>query len=154
GLLAQTEGQYPIIALTEKSEDVLRGKTGVDLIKVKIREEKRSSLVPEASVPYLKDLFEQLRQLRTVFAKRENVPPYVIFSDATLAELAAYLPQSEAEMLQISGVGDLKLEKYGRGFLKKINAYCIENKLASRIHLKPRKGRQKNRAKRGANGKD
>ena len=154
GLLAQTEGQYPIIVLTEKSEGVLRGQTSVDLIKVKIREEKKSTLVPEVSVPYLKDLFEQLRQLRTVFAKRENVPPYVIFSDATLAELAAYLPQSEAEMRQISGVGDLKLEKYGRGFLEKINAYCVQNKLASRVHLKPGKGRQKNRTKRTANGKD
>ncbi|MDQ3088005.1 MAG: DNA helicase RecQ, partial [Acidobacteriota bacterium] len=75
--LAQTEGQYPTIVLTEKSQDVLRGNVRVDLIKVKIKEEKKTSLVPEVSHEYLKDLFDDLRKVRTVFAKEENVPPYV-----------------------------------------------------------------------------
>ncbi|MCA1637674.1 MAG: DNA helicase RecQ, partial [Acidobacteria bacterium] len=95
GFLAQTEGQYPTIVLTEKSEAVLRGNERVDLIKVTIKEDKKASLVSAISHPYLKDLFNDLKQVRTAFAKSENVPPYVVFSDATLVEMATYLPQTE-----------------------------------------------------------
>ena len=154
GFLAQTEGQYPVIALTEKSDGVLKGKIKVELIKFKIKEAKKPTLLPETSIPYREDLFDELRQLRTSFARRENVPPYVLFSDSTLIEMAAYLPQDKAEMLLISGVGDTKLEKYGNAFLKTINAYRTNNKLQSLVHSKPRRARQRSRAKRDSKGKD
>ena len=154
GFLAQTDGQYPVIVLTERSDDVLKRKTRVELIKLKVKEEKKSTLVPEVSIPYHRDLFDELRQLRTAFAKRENVPPYVIFSDSTLIEMAAYLPQNEADMRRISGVGDTKLEKYGRDFLKTINAYRVRNKLDPQIHLNRQRSRQKSRTKRAADGTD
>ncbi|MEO6590169.1 MAG: helix-turn-helix domain-containing protein, partial [Pyrinomonadaceae bacterium] len=154
GYLAHTEGQYPVIALTEKSEAVLRGSEQVELIKVTIKEDKKTSLVSEVSHPYEKDLFNDLKLVRTAFARSENVPPYVVFSDATLIEFATYLPQNESEMRRISGVGDLKWQKYGADFLSEIKAFCNKNALESRIDLKSPKRERKVRTKRDANGHD
>jgi ATP-dependent DNA helicase RecQ len=149
GYLKQTEGTYPTIVLTEKSMDVLRGTERVELFKVTIKEDKREkSLVSKLEHEYLKDLFDELRQVRTVFAREENVPPYVIFSDATLIEMATFLPQSEDELRKVSGVGDLKLQKYGADFLEAITDYCDRNNLTSRINLKTPKREIKTRTKR------
>ena len=152
--LAQTEGQYPVLVLTELSMDVLSGKTPVQLIEVKVREEKKAKLVSDVSHPYIQGLFDDLRQLRMTFAKNENVPPYVVFSDATLVEMATYLPQNDWEMRKISGVGDLKFDKYGADFLAEIKKYCLANSLVSRIDLKTQKRERKQRTKRDVHGKD
>ncbi|MEP7038860.1 MAG: RQC domain-containing protein, partial [Acidobacteriota bacterium] len=153
GFLAQTEGQYPTIVLTEKSEDILRGNVKVELFKVIEREDKKEkSLVSEVSLPYIKELFDELKILRTTFAREESVPPYVVFSDATLIEMATYLPENENEMLKISGVGDVKMEKYGAEFLEIILEYCEINNLESRINLKTPKHEPKKRTKRNAKG--
>ncbi len=152
GFLKQTEGQYPTIVLTEKSMDVLRGNALVELFKVTVKEDKKQSLVSKVSHDYFKDLFDELKQLRTSFARDENVPPYVIFSDATLIEMATFLPQTSEEILKISGIGDLKAEKYGSDFLFEIKKYCRANKLSSRINLKSPKRETKKRTKRDANG--
>ena len=64
------------------------------------------------------ELFEKLRQLRLELATKQNLPPYVIFSDKTLYELAEIQPQTTLEMLQIKGVGENKLQKYGAAFLE------------------------------------
>ena len=154
GYLAQTEGQYPVIVLTEKSDDVLRGKTRVELIKVKIKAEKKAPLIPQVPHPYIQALLDNLRHVRTRFAKTENVPPYIIFSDVTLVEMATYLPQNESEMRKISGIGDLKYQKYGADFLREIKTYCAKNDLVSRIGLKSPKREPKPRTKRDADGKD
>ena len=154
GFLAQTEGQYPTIVLTEKSEAVLRGNEPVELIKVTIKEDKKATLVSEVSHPYIKDLFDDLKRVRTAFAKSENVPPYVVFSDVTLVEFATYLPQNEAEMRKISGVGELKFQKYGADFLQEIKRYCKLNQLESRISLKSPKRERKSRTKRDEQGND
>ena len=154
GYLAQTEGEYPIIVLTETSMDVLAGKTPVRLIKVKVREEKKTKLVADVSHPYIQALFDDLRKLRANFAKHENVPPYVVFSDATLVEMATYLPQNDWEMRKISGVGDLKFDKYGADFLGEITRYCLANSLSSRIDLKSPKRELRKRTKRDVLGKD
>ncbi len=152
--LAQTDGQYPVLVLTATSMDVLAGKTAVQLTKARIREEKTKRLAPEVSHPHIPELFDHLRQVRTVFARGENVPPYVVFSDATLVEMATYLPQTEWEMRKISGVGDLKFDKYGADFLNEIRNYCVRNSLVSRIDLKSPKRERKQRTKRGVDGKD
>jgi ATP-dependent DNA helicase RecQ len=143
-----------VIVLTEKSTDVLSGKTTVELIKVTVKEEKKAKLVAEVSLPYDKALFEELRAVRTVFAKTENVPPYVVFSDATLVEMATYFPQLDWEMRKISGVGDLKFQKYGAAFLRVIKDYSLKNNLVSNIGLKSPKRANKKRTKRTANGTD
>ena len=154
GFLAQTEGDYPIIVLTEKSMDVLAGRTLVELIKVKVKEEKKTRLVADVSHPYIQELFDDLRKLRSKFAKHENVPPYVVFSDATLVEMSTYLPQNDWEMRKISGVGDLKFDKYGADFLGEIREYCLANSLTSRIDLKVTKREARKRTKRDVLGKD
>ncbi len=153
GYLKQAEGALPTIALTEKSIDVLRGTERVELFKVTIKEDKKEkSLVSGVAHDYEKDLFDELRRVRTVFAREENVPPYVVFSDATLIEMATYLPQLEDEMRRISGIGDLKLQKYGSDFLQVITDYCDRNNLTSRINLKTPKREAKTRTKRDAGG--
>ena len=154
GFLAQTEGQYPTIMLTDKSPDVLRGNTAVELMKVQIKETKKDSLTNNNAPEYFADLFDDLKQVRTKFAKAENVPPYVIFSDATLIEMASYLPKNSDEMRRISGVGDLKLQKYAADFLSEINNYCKVKNLDSRINQKSQKVERKSRPKKDQTGAD
>ncbi len=154
GFLKQSDGQFPVLQLTEKSVDVLKGNVSVELIKATVKEEKKSSLVSNVSYEYFKDLFADLKTVRTEFARGENVPPYVIFSDATLVEMAAFLPLDANEMSRISGVGELKLQKYGADFLAVIRRYCEENGLESRIALKAPGREKKQRAKRNEKGQN
>lgn len=136
GYLKQTDSEYPVLALTEKSNAVLDGSEQVSLFTIKEKQEKESTLVSEVSHKYLKGLFEDLRKIRAAIAKGENVPPYVVFSDATLIEFATYLPLTNDEMRKISGVGDVKLDKYGADFLNAISKFCELQKLESRMNLK------------------
>ncbi len=152
GLVGQTEGQFPTLHLTGESMEVLKGNRAVELFELIEKEEKGTSLVGDKSLPYIAELFEKLKKLRTRFSRAEGVPPYVIFSDATLVEFATYLPQHEAEMLKISGVGDVKMDKYGLDFMVEIVKYCDENTLESRIKLKSAK--RKKRSLRNRNGDD
>lgn len=81
------------------------------------------------------DLFEQLRILRFKIAKEEGIPPYVVFSDATLKEMSTEKPVSEMDMLAISGVGEAKLQKYGEEFMQCIKNYIIKEKKKGSTHL-------------------
>jgi ATP-dependent DNA helicase RecQ len=72
---------------------------------------------------YDRILFEELRKLRTIEAQRLNVPPYIIFGDKTLREMAIHYPQTETEFMEISGVGQQKLEQFGEHFLDAISEY-------------------------------
>ena len=74
------------------------------------------SAVPEAD----RELFQLLRQKRTEIARLQNVPPYVIFHDKTLIELAAARPASRTQMAEVPGVGEAKLDRYGPAFLSVI----------------------------------
>ena len=86
---------------------------------------------------------DKLRNIRREQAEKENVPPYVIFSDATLMELATYLPQTKEELNEISGFGTFKIEKYGELFLSVIVEFCEQNNLSSLIfNKKPKKKRE------------
>ncbi|MFH1253607.1 MAG: DNA helicase RecQ [Candidatus Uhrbacteria bacterium] len=131
GFLKQVGDEYPILNLTEKSPAVLRGEEKVFLTKIISR--KASS---DSEKPYEKDLFDELKALRFGLAQKENVPPYIIFSDATLLELATYLPQDFQEIAKISGFGEFKLAKYGPVFLDAVSDYCRARNLASKISEK------------------
>ena len=72
-------------------------------------------------------LFETLRQLRLQIAKEESVPPYIVFTNKTLIDMCEKLPQNEDEMLNVSGVGQNKLKKYGQRFLQKISSFLSTN---------------------------
>ena len=69
------------------------------------------------------ELFEELRTLRKKLATSLGVPPYVVFSDAVLWNMCARLPKTHDELLEISGIGTMKAERYGRRFLAVINEY-------------------------------
>ena len=69
-------------------------------------------------------LFEKLRTLRLEIAREEKVPPYIVFSDKTLAHMCVVKPKTKEEMLGVSGVGEFKFEKYGERFLE-----CVKNSL-------------------------
>ncbi len=130
--LKQVGSEYPILALTEKSRDVLLGKEKVFLVKLATKKEKTTL----SDKPYENELFNNLKIARTELAQKENVPAYLIFSDATLLELATYLPQTLEDVRKISGFGDIKLAKYGKVFLEVVTEYCKEKKLDSKINEK------------------
>jgi ATP-dependent DNA helicase RecQ len=167
GYLRQSEGEYPVLMLTPESDRVLRGKVTVMMTEGLAREagagagEGRASrrrpgaadsshagldaaamgLDPTAETPERDEaLFQVLRKARRELAVAENVPPYIIFSDATLGELATYFPQTPQELERISGFGAVKLRKYGEAFLQEVVGYCASTGTQGRMHLKPRKG--------------
>ena len=128
GFLKQAGDPYPILVFTEKSAGVLRGETQVMLTEsVKMKQ-------VESEIPsHEESLFELLRLLRSEYAQRENVPPYMIFSDATLLELSIFLPMNIDELKKISGFGEVKLARYGKIFLNVVRKYCHDRGLSSRI---------------------
>lgn len=115
GYLTLPDPQYPTLHLTELGAQILRGQNTVTR---KVALIKSNSANPEDS-----ELFEQLRALRYEFAEKQNVPPYVIFSDQTLHEMCRVLPEDFDQMLEIKGVGQQKLAKYGREFLDALKNY-------------------------------
>ena len=92
----------------------------------------RAAVAPTTEPAHDDALFARLRALRRELAEGANLPPYVIFSDRSLTEMATYFPQSEGSFLAIHGVGRRKLAQYGERFLAAIRAYCAEHGLAER----------------------
>jgi ATP-dependent DNA helicase RecQ len=72
------------------------------------------------------ELFARLKDLRKEMAELQDVPPYIVFADTSLKQMAAKKPSTKAEMLKITGVGEYKLKKYGDIFLREISKYCEE----------------------------
>ncbi|MGD8976645.1 MAG: DNA helicase RecQ [Gammaproteobacteria bacterium] len=122
GLLSQDVANYSVLKLTEKSRPVLRGDQTLRLARPRIREAKKKKRARSAVGlgPADEALFESLRALRKRLAGDQGVPPYVVFGDATLVEMSQRKPASEAELLDITGVGQVKLERYGNEFLDAI----------------------------------
>ncbi|WP_245975145.1 RQC domain-containing protein [Deminuibacter soli] len=134
GYLQQSEGEYPVLQLTAASWDVLRGQQSVLVTSFKKKEQPQQPATEEGGAVLLeKDLLQQLKQLRKTIAAKENMPPYIIFSDATLVELATYLPLVTGDLSRISGFGEVKMDRYGNDFLECVQDYCILHKLPTRI---------------------
>lgn len=137
GYLRQSGGEYPILQLTDTSWRILKGEENV-MLTVPVKTAETAALAPtkqsaETDNPVL---FQELKQLRRQFADRDNVPPYIVFSDATLAELVTYLPLTPTDIAKISGFGDAKLAKYGEAFLDAVQTYCIRHGLKTQMQLK------------------
>ena len=115
GLLVQTE--HGGLALGGKARDVLRGEEAVLIVVPPKKERVRRSRKSQEPNPVGDPLFDALRSLRRDLAEQGGVPPYVIFHDSTLREMAATRPQSLSELSEIGGVGARKLEAYGDAFL-------------------------------------
>jgi len=129
GYLAQDIARFSALRLTEASRPLLRGEETLIMAKPRVRvptkkqrlRTVRAGRAAElAGLPVDEALFEELRALRKQLADEQNVPAYVVFSDATLAEMAARRPATQAELLDVNGVGQTKLERYGDAFLEAI----------------------------------
>ncbi len=140
GYLVKSEGVYPLLQLTTKSTLVLKGIERVMITKTKEKIEVR-----EVKADYEVNLFQQLKDVRRQLAFKENVPAYIVLSDATLMELATYLPHNKDEFGKISGFGEVKIDKYGKHFWDVVAGYCREHSLNSRIHLKTPKRQRRER---------
>jgi ATP-dependent DNA helicase RecQ len=136
GYLQQEMGQYPVLKLTSAAMPVLRGEDSLMLARPRVKVARseglrskgrrakgaagwaRGGAAAASRAPADDDaLFEDLRALRRRIAEREGVPAYVIFHDSTLREMAEVRPTRADELLEIGGIGERKLEKYGDDFL-------------------------------------
>ena len=120
------EVHYQSLKLTAKATDVLKGLEKIELRKYILQPKekvKKNKFKEKFGLTADEDmeLFKRLKDLRMIFAKRENLPPYVIFHDKTLMEMVCLKPKTYDELREITGIGERKLEKYGLDFLKAIN---------------------------------
>ena len=148
GYLAVTNDEYAIVKLTGKSKGILE--EGEQVVMKMAREAEHPAKVAGASAGKGRKgrkglaaaggaefteadetLFEKLRAVRTEIAKEEKVPPYIVFSDKTLTHMCIVKPATKAEMLDVSGVGEFKYEKYGERFLA-----CVQAEMNSRHAIK------------------
>jgi ATP-dependent DNA helicase RecQ len=131
GYLEQDLARYSVLRLTEAARPLLRGEQTLTLAKHRVRpvSAKKAKKVRETGhVGQAKDdgLFQALRALRKEIAGREGVPPFVVFGDATLTEMAARRPADAEELLSVIGVGKHKQGKYGTEFLRVIAEFSAE----------------------------
>lgn len=136
GYLEQDIANYSVLKLTEAARPLLRGEVPLQLARPRIKEKAAKKKRPAAEMhgPYDEDLFEELRQLRKQLADAEGKPPYIVFGDASLIQMAREKPLSEQELLQIHGVGQHKLEKYGMDFLDAITQFSLHNQESGADH--------------------
>ena len=131
GLLYKNSNEYATFGVTEAGRSFLKNRATLTLARPK-REEEKASTARRATLDYDQALFDALRELRSRLAAERNVPPYVIFGDVTLQQMAYYLPQSSESLSRISGVGARKLEELGDAFLSVIVAYARSHQLEER----------------------
>lgn len=127
--LTMEDGKYPTLKLNQQSVDVLKGEQKVWMYTATIPTHQEDD--------YAEELFQLLREKRKQIATEENIPPYIVFSDATLKDLCRYLPETKEELLQIKGIGVQKYESYGKKLKKVIQQWKQENpeaKPKTRIH--------------------
>lgn len=126
-ILTITEGEYPLLNCLEKAQEVIKGQKNI-YFKKKIfasskPKKERIEKQQLTTMHYHEQLYEELRNLRLEYARTENVPPFVVFSDRALQEMAVYFPKNQQEFSKINGVGPIKWIKYGEKFLALIQNY-------------------------------
>ena len=122
GYLKLTDDEYPVLCLTERSEEVLGGfpvlmKVAKEKPKA-LKEKKVRKSAADMDGELDENLFQKLRALRLEIAQKEKIPPYIVFSDKTLVHMCLLKPRTKEEMLAVSGVGEMKYSKYGEAFLE------------------------------------
>ncbi len=116
--------KYPVLRLTPSASKVL-----FESEKVTIKRKIEKSIEAQVDEVYDAKLFEILKALRKRISEETHVPPFIVFSDTSLKQMATYFPTSEEQMLKISGVGYSKFDKYGNRFLETIRPYVSENNI-------------------------
>jgi ATP-dependent DNA helicase RecQ len=119
-LLARSVGEYPVLHLNDRSVEVMRGERPVQLIPTKVKRARTTKGEAASWEGVDRDLFETLRELRTELARERNVPPYVVFSDASLRDMARTQPTTPEKFLAVHGVGDNKLADFGEAFMARL----------------------------------
>ncbi|MBK9542161.1 MAG: DNA helicase RecQ [Bacteroidetes bacterium] len=144
GYLKQSTGEFAVLQLTSAAQEVLyEGKKVLLGVFQTAKEEKEirkeRKAVSDFPSTMEKILLDELKQLRLKIANQENVPPYIVFNDSTLVELATFLPLQNDHLHAITGFGQVKIMKYGKAFLDKVKDYCFRNNLETRVQEKSAK---------------
>ena len=124
--------RYPVLETTAKARDVLSGEAH---IAVPVLPEKQAARKKQVLPSINEKLFDELKKLRLKIANDENVPAFVIFTDAALRDMSMRLPKNEREFLQVMGVGEVKLNKYGKLFLEAINGYSAPDEKPDAVNI-------------------
>ena len=124
----EVEGlQYPILQVSDLGKRTLKNREKIEVKPVVAQILQKPDAIQQHqvqdNVPFDEVLYERLRSIRMDLAFAQNVPPFLVFSDKTLKEFCRHLPTTDREFLQISGVGEKKLETYGEAFMKVIREY-------------------------------
>ncbi|MGF1693340.1 ATP-dependent DNA helicase RecQ [Photobacterium kagoshimensis] len=126
GFLNQNIMRSSTLQLTEKARAILRSEISLELAVPRLDSAARTAKNDKlANRQYDKKLFAKLRKLRKAIADEDDLPPYVVFNDASLMEMAEKLPTSAGALLAVNGVGQRKLEKYGQAFLTVIEEHLM-----------------------------
>ena len=135
GYVSQNISTFTTLQLTEQARAILKGQVALSLAKPRLEIVKKSRLNRYARAINLttilsyeeRILFNNLKRLRKEIADMEDIAPYIVFSDATLLEMVQTKPESKKQLINVTGVGKIKLEKYGNLFLDEINDFMIKN---------------------------
>jgi ATP-dependent DNA helicase RecQ len=125
GLLAASEDRFPTVAVSHRGVEVLKKRETVMLTRAP--EMPGTAARRSGEIPCDTGLFDRLRELRKELAVARNVPPYVIFSDVTLRHFSRDYPLDDAALLRVPGVGEKKLDDFGRAFIEPIRLWLVEN---------------------------
>ena len=148
GFLQKNSGMYPTLSVTSLGIKWLKQEQSLSLTQTQeTLSDKEKLEFAEFAKQYDDKLFEELRVLRKQIADQDNVPPFVIFSDVTLQEMAHYYPCDKENLKRIQGVGETKLISFGEKFLAAINQYVQENNMTPR-EVPDNNHRQRRQAKR------
>jgi ATP-dependent DNA helicase RecQ len=128
--LLLTNDEYAILKLSDKSQDILIDMKQISIKIAKAKEKEVNQAVKKVKQAknlgnenYSEELFELLKIVRTKIATKEKIPPYIVFSNKTLINMASIKPITRDEMLQVSGVGEVKFDKYGEEFINVVKDY-------------------------------
>ena len=128
-VIEKSEGPYPTLFLLPKAVHILRNEESIEIVRVveKTNEKKLVKTLDVSGTPCDQELFELLRVLRKEIATEQGIPPYMVFSDPSLHQMASIYPRTADTMLTVTGVGEVKLQRYGRQFLRLIERYCTDH---------------------------
>lgn len=130
------KGEHAELIIKDKGHSVLKGDENVfgtlDRTATAMSTEEASRVASEVEAEYDEDLFEVLRKERKNMADEKGIPPYTIFPDTTLMEMAYYYPKDKEHLLPLYGVGEVKLKKYGAAFIGIIKKYTAEHDIDSK----------------------
>ena len=144
GFLSQEGQPYPILKVTAKGWDMVKGEEKVLLTKVKVVKKKEKS-----TVDYDKALFELLRKERLTIAQSLDLPPFMVLHDSVLVEMSSIFPRNEDQLWNVSGLGSAKIQRFGNQFLAIINTYCDTHNISTEPQAITPKKRPKKAKKSG-----